>query len=78
MNVLSKGADSVIYDRLSEKLNSEQMKQATQEHLEEFATHGLRTLCCAVSEIDQRAYDVSCICCFFNGGKHFFYSRACF
>ncbi|CAL8071720.1 unnamed protein product [Orchesella dallaii] len=52
-----KGADSVIYERLSPELTAENIKLKTHEHLEEFATQGLRTLCCAVADISQEAYD---------------------
>ncbi|CAG7734664.1 unnamed protein product [Allacma fusca] len=52
-----KGADSVIYERLSDMTNTEALKAATESHLEEFATRGLRTLCCAVTEISHEAYE---------------------
>ncbi|CAL8071819.1 unnamed protein product [Orchesella dallaii] len=52
-----KGTDSVIYERLSPELTAENIKLKTHEHLEEFATQGLRTLCCAVAGISQEAYD---------------------
>ena len=39
IKLLIKGADSVIYERLSD---SSQYKEETKEHLKYFATHGLR------------------------------------
>ena len=48
----------MIYERLSDKNNVESTKLATQSHLEEFASQGLRTLCCAVAEISPQAYEV--------------------
>ncbi|XP_077989510.1 putative phospholipid-transporting ATPase IM [Glandiceps talaboti] len=46
-----KGADSVILPRLSPQCK--QIKQITQEHLNEFAGEGLRTLCLAMKDIDE-------------------------
>ena len=48
----------MIYERLSPQLNSESFKAATQKHLEDFATTGLRTLCCAVADISLHTYEV--------------------
>ncbi len=53
------GADSMIYERLSPTLNSEAFKAITQKHLEDFATKGLRTLCCAVADISEKSYEVA-------------------
>ncbi|CAG0894831.1 unnamed protein product [Cyprideis torosa] len=50
----SKGADTVIYERLAP---NQQFKSVTLNHLEMFATQGLRTLCCAVAEIDPVFYE---------------------
>ncbi|XP_049859548.1 probable phospholipid-transporting ATPase IA isoform X2 [Schistocerca gregaria] len=50
-----KGADTVIYERLSP--DGQQFREATLRHLEEFATEGLRTLCCAVANISEEAYE---------------------
>jgi phospholipid-transporting ATPase len=47
----------VIYERLSAHGNSEFIKQKTREHLELFATQGLRTLCCAFADISNNAYE---------------------
>lgn len=49
----------MIYERLSPQLNSESFKRDTQSHLEEFATQGLRTLCCAVADISNQTYEVT-------------------
>lgn len=68
IKLFCKGADSVIFERLKDKRNSE----TTLGHLENFATEGLRTLCCAVADISEDHYDVFEIMiyefqCFFNG-----------
>lgn len=49
-----KGADTVIYERLAQ--NGQAYREITLRHLEEFATEGLRTLCCAVSVIPEDVY----------------------
>ncbi|KAL6945365.1 phospholipid transporting ATPase [Hanseniaspora vineae] len=54
--LLSKGADSIIYSRLSKTGNDEALLDATAKHLEEFATEGLRTLCVAQREIEWEQY----------------------
>ncbi|XP_039607306.1 phospholipid-transporting ATPase IA isoform X3 [Polypterus senegalus] len=48
-----KGADTVIYERLAD---SSRYKEITLKHLEQFATEGLRTLCFAVVDISETAY----------------------
>lgn len=50
-----KGADNVIYDRLSQ--NQHDMKQRTQEHLNKFAGEGLRTLVLAERNISEQLYE---------------------
>lgn len=50
-----KGADSVIYSRLK-KGEQRELRKSTAEHLEMFAREGLRTLCIAYKEIDEREY----------------------
>jgi len=47
----------VIYERLASS-NIPYVKQVTESHLQQFATEGLRTLCCAVAELSQTDYDV--------------------
>eukprot|EP00062_Callorhinchus_milii_P005095 gi/632944182/ref/XP_007887359.1/ PREDICTED: probable phospholipid-transporting ATPase IA [Callorhinchus milii] len=53
LRLYCKGADNVIYERLSEK---SKYKEMTLNHLEMFATEGLRTLCFAVADISEREY----------------------
>ncbi|KAF9556105.1 hypothetical protein EC968_008445, partial [Mortierella alpina] len=48
-----KGADTVIMERLS--LETE-FVDATMQHLEEYATEGLRTLCMAMREVSEQEY----------------------
>ncbi|XP_011147938.1 probable phospholipid-transporting ATPase IA isoform X5 [Harpegnathos saltator] len=66
IKILCKGADSVIYERLT-PINSveisdldqehiDDFRQATLEHLEAFASDGLRTLCFASAEIPENVY----------------------
>ena len=40
--LLTKGADNIIFDRL--KPGNDELKKQTEKHLDEFASHGLRTL----------------------------------
>lgn len=49
-----KGADTVIYERLAQ--NGQAYRDITLRHLEDFATEGFRTLCCAVSVIPEDVY----------------------
>ncbi|XP_047480073.1 probable phospholipid-transporting ATPase IA isoform X2 [Penaeus chinensis] len=49
-----KGADTVIYERLGD---SQQFRDVTVRHLEEFAGEGLRTLCYAVADISPEFYE---------------------
>ncbi|XP_067892248.1 phospholipid-transporting ATPase IA isoform X1 [Heterodontus francisci] len=53
LRLYCKGADTVIYERLSE---SSRYKDITLKHLEQFATEGLRTLCFSVAEISETMY----------------------
>lgn len=55
IKLFCKGADTVIYERLAEK-NTE-IADVTLRHLEDFATEGLRTLCCAVADIPDAVYE---------------------
>lgn len=52
-----KGADNVIYERLSAKDNDREMASKTAIHLGEFAEEGLRTLCIAKREVPQVEFD---------------------
>ncbi|KAL0115363.1 hypothetical protein PUN28_010712 [Cardiocondyla obscurior] len=65
IKIFCKGADSVIYERLitasleTSDLDSEHtddFRETTLEHLETFATDGLRTLCFATAEIPENVY----------------------
>lgn len=56
--LICKGADSVIYSRLSRKpgYNDETLLEKTALHLEQYATEGLRTLCVGQREISWSEY----------------------
>lgn len=54
--LLCKGADSIIYSRLSKSLNKTELLDTTSAHLEEYATEGLRTLCIAKRELTWSQY----------------------
>lgn len=51
-----KGADSIIYSRLSKDNNKQSLLDETSRHLEEYATEGLRTLCIARRELTWSQY----------------------
>ncbi|KAH3678349.1 hypothetical protein WICMUC_001582 [Wickerhamomyces mucosus] len=53
--LICKGADSIIYSRLS-KDSDQQLMERTALHLEEYATEGLRTLCIAQRELSWSEY----------------------
>ncbi|XP_030386345.1 probable phospholipid-transporting ATPase IA isoform X1 [Scaptodrosophila lebanonensis] len=55
IKLFCKGADSVIYERLAAR--DQAYRETTLQHLEEFASEGLRTLCLAVTEIPPEVYD---------------------
>ncbi|KAI3954059.1 hypothetical protein MKW98_017883 [Papaver atlanticum] len=50
-----KGADTVIYERLTGGNND--LKNKTREHLENFGSAGLRTLCLAYKDLSAEAYE---------------------
>ncbi|XP_019431016.1 PREDICTED: phospholipid-transporting ATPase 3-like isoform X2 [Lupinus angustifolius] len=50
-----KGADNVIYERLADGNND--IKKVTREHLEQFGSAGLRTLCLAYKEVHPGVYE---------------------
>ena len=54
--LICKGADSIIYDRLSKTDNDPNLLESTARHLEEYATEGLRTLCIAERELTWSQY----------------------
>ena len=49
-----KGADTVILERLAPR---QEFVAVTEEHLEDYAADGLRTLCLGYREVDQAEYD---------------------
>lgn len=49
-----KGADSIIYERL--KFGAQKYTVVTQEHMDEYAASGLRTLCLAKRELSESEY----------------------
>jgi phospholipid-transporting ATPase len=51
----SQGADNVIYERLVD--GSNHIKKVTREHLEQFGSAGLRTLCLAYKELHPDVYE---------------------
>uniref|UniRef100_A0A3P8TP55 Phospholipid-transporting ATPase n=1 Tax=Amphiprion percula TaxID=161767 RepID=A0A3P8TP55_AMPPE len=53
LRLYCKGADNVIFERLTE---ASQYKDLTVAHLEQFATEGLRTLCFAYVDLEEDAY----------------------
>ncbi|XP_071990431.1 phospholipid-transporting ATPase IB isoform X5 [Engystomops pustulosus] len=53
LRLYCKGADNVIFERLSRE--SQYMEQ-TLNHLEQFASEGLRTLCIAYADLDESEY----------------------
>ncbi|WOL18362.1 phospholipid-transporting ATPase 3-like [Canna indica] len=50
-----KGADTVIYERLGD--TNQDIKRLTREHLEQFGSAGLRTLCLAYKELSMDVYE---------------------
>uniref|UniRef100_A0A3B5LTE0 Phospholipid-transporting ATPase n=1 Tax=Xiphophorus couchianus TaxID=32473 RepID=A0A3B5LTE0_9TELE len=54
LRLYCKGADNVIFERLTE---ASQYKDLTVAHLEQFATEGLRTLCFAYVDLEEGAYE---------------------
>lgn len=51
----SQGADNVVYERLADGNNN--IKKVTREHLEQFGSAGLRTLCLAYKELHPDVYE---------------------
>ncbi|KAL6426436.1 hypothetical protein ACFW04_009128 [Cataglyphis niger] len=69
IKIFCKGADSVIYERLTpisletsdlDQEHVDDFREVTLEHLEMFATEGLRTLCFAAAEIPENVYQWWC------------------
>lgn len=69
IKIFCKGADSVIYERLAPKTPNgessdtqsslDEYRDTTLQHLEAFASEGLRTLCFAAADIPENRYNVS-------------------
>lgn len=55
IKLFCKGADTVIYERLDG--TGRDHSDIILQHLEHFATEGLRTLCCAVAELKKAEYE---------------------
>ncbi|GLC46227.1 hypothetical protein PLESTM_001842700 [Pleodorina starrii] len=56
--IFTKGADTVIYERLDPSYGpNEAMKESTGRHMEEFGAAGLRTLCLSYAEVDREWYN---------------------
>lgn len=55
IKIFCKGADTVIYERLAP--DKQLFREKTLKQLEEFATEGLRTLCCAYAVIPRQTYN---------------------
>ncbi|KAG9511068.1 Phospholipid-transporting ATPase 6, partial [Fragariocoptes setiger] len=53
IKIYTKGADTVIYERLA----SPTLTEVTAQHLERFANDGFRTLCCAFAHIPVAKYE---------------------
>lgn len=49
------GADTVIYERLA--AGDDAIKKTTREHLEQFGSAGLRTLCLAYKDLNADVYE---------------------
>ncbi|KAF5839584.1 hypothetical protein DUNSADRAFT_459 [Dunaliella salina] len=55
--IFTKGADSVIYERLSpNNPQNAKLKGVTTQHMEEYGSAGLRTLCLSYAELDPAFY----------------------
>ncbi|XP_075210941.1 ATPase phospholipid transporting 8B [Lycorma delicatula] len=55
LRLYCKGADSVVYERLRPSIDT--LHAQTQDHLNRFAGEGLRTLCCAVRDLDEAFFN---------------------
>ena len=55
--LLCKGADNVIFERLTKDGLQQELRQKTDQDLQKFASEGLRTLCLAYKVLDPSEYD---------------------
>ena len=53
----TKGADTMIFERLGDTPDARRYLDATLDHLEQFAHSGLRTLCLAMKDIGSAQYE---------------------
>ena len=58
IKVYTKGADSIIIKRLEAGGNMAPYFDETLRHIQEFAEHGLRTLCLATRDLSEEDYSV--------------------
>ncbi|XP_004349405.1 ATPase [Capsaspora owczarzaki ATCC 30864] len=56
IRLLSKGADSAIYERLAQNEQNDRVRADTQTHLDYYAADGLRTLCLAYRDLSDSEY----------------------
>lgn len=80
IKILCKGADSVIYERLTpipleisdlDQEHVDDFRETTLEHLEMFASEGLRTLCFAAAEIPDNVYQVRLALLYFRKASQY-------
>ncbi|WVW78932.1 hypothetical protein I302_100895 [Kwoniella bestiolae CBS 10118] len=55
--LLTKGADNIIFERLSKDNTQKELKQKTDQDLQYFASEGLRTLCLAYRVLGDQEYE---------------------
>jgi phospholipid-translocating ATPase len=55
--LLTKGADNIIFDRLSKDNAQKELREKTDKDLQFFASEGLRTLCLAYRVLDTQEYE---------------------
>ncbi|CDW74651.1 p-type atpase [Stylonychia lemnae] len=58
IKMYSKGADSVMLELLNKDFNNMRLSSTTQDFLNEYANHGLRTLVYASKDIEQIEYEI--------------------
>ncbi len=52
------GADTVIYERLAKgHPTNDKLREVTLQHMEDYGSAGLRTLCLSYKELDAAFYD---------------------
>ncbi|KAK4685890.1 phospholipid-translocating ATPase, partial [Tremellales sp. Uapishka_1] len=54
--LLVKGADNVIFERLTDDASQKELREKTDQDLQHFASEGLRTLCLAYKVLDPNTY----------------------